>query len=180
MTKILDLHDWVFQTISRLLSPWFLPTAARFSFASVLLFFFWNSGKTKLGDDIFTPSFGAYSQILPTKIEAVGYDEELLSTFDVMIVLFGTYAEFILPAMVVIGLFTRLASLGMIGFIVMMSVVDIYGHGIDAATIGTMFDRISNGLILDQRLMWVFILLVPVINGAGPISVDYLLRKFRK
>lgn len=180
MNKILNLHDRVFQIVSDLLSPWFLPTAARFSFASVLLLFFWNSGKTKLGENIFTPSFGAYSQVFPRKIEALGYDESLLSTFDVMIVLMGTYAEFVLPALIVLGLFTRLASLGMIGFIIVMSIVDVYGHGVDAATIGTMFDRLPYGLLMDQRLLWIFILVVPVINGAGPISLDYILRRLRK
>ncbi len=53
MQSLIRLHDRVFGLVFNLLSPWFLPTAARFSFASVLLLFFWNSGKTKLGDSIF-------------------------------------------------------------------------------------------------------------------------------
>lgn len=177
MQKIFILHDRVFTLLSNALTPWLLPTAARFSFASVLLLFFWNSAKTKLGDGIFTPSFGAYVQILPSKVEAAGYDSDLLSGFDTLVVLLGTYAEFILPALVVIGLFTRLASLGMIGFIVMMSLVDITGHGVDPATVGQMFDRLPFGLIMDQRLLWIFVLLVPVLHGAGPISLDALLKR---
>ncbi len=82
--------------------------------------------------------------------------------------------------MIALGLFTRLASVGMIGFIGMMSIVDIYGHNADAATIGAMFDRLPYGLIMDQRLLWVFLLLVLVIKGGGPISLDYVLTKFRK
>jgi putative oxidoreductase len=103
-----------------------------------------------------------------------------MSGFDTLVVLLGTYAEFILPAMIALGLFTRLASVGMIGFIGMMSVVDITGHNADATTVGAMFDRLPYGLIMDQRLLWVFLLLVLVIKGGGPISLDYILTKFRK
>lgn len=176
MQKIADLHNRILLAIVEKFSPWLLPTAARFTFASVLLLFFWNSGKTKLGENIFTPSIGAYGQILPKKLEAVGYIIGNMSGLDKMIVLMGTYAEFILPALVVIGLFTRLSSLAMIGFIVVMSVVDITGHGADAITIGTMFDRVSGSLILDQRALWILMLLVLVIKGGGPLSIDRLLR----
>ena len=180
MQFILNLHDRVFTSISNILGPWFLTTAARFSFTSVTLLFFWTSGKTKIGDSIFSPSFGAYAQIFPKKFESLGYDESLMSGLDTLVVLLGTYAEFILPAMIALGLFTRLASVGMIGFIGMMSVVDIYGHNADATTIGAMFDRLPYGLIMDQRLLWVFLLLVLVTKGSGPISLDYVLTKFRK
>jgi putative oxidoreductase len=180
MQLILNLHDRIFTAIHAFFAPWFLTTAARFSFTSVTLLFFWNSGKTKIGDSIFSPSFGAYAQVFPKKFESLGYDESLMSGFDTLVVLLGTYAEFILPAMIALGLFTRLASLGMIGFIGMMSVVDIYGHNADATTIGAMFDRLPYGLIMDQRLLWVFLLLVLVIKGGGPISMDYILTKFRK
>ncbi len=180
MQFILNLHDRIFTAISNILGPWFLTTAARLTFTSVTLLFFWTSGKTKIGDSIFSPAFGAYAQIFPKKFESLGYDASLMSGFDTLVVLFGTYAEFILPAMIALGLFTRLASVGMIGFIAMMSFVDVYGHNADAKTIGAMFDRVPYGLIMDQRLMWVFLLLVLVIKGGGPISLDYILAKFRK
>lgn len=180
MKFILNLHDAVFDMVSRLFGPWFLATAARLSFASVLLLFFWNSGKTKIGANIFSPSSGAYIQIFPKRMEEFGYDTSMFSGLDTLVILLGTWAEFILPAMVVIGLFTRLASLAMIGFIGVMTIVDITGHGLDAGTIGQAFDRLPYDLIADQRLLWIFILLVPVINGAGPLSVDYILSKFKK
>ena len=176
MRKLFTLHDRIFQSISNIFLPWFIPTAARFTFASVLLFFFWNSAKTKVGDSIFSPSLGSYGQIFPKKLESVGYDISQMSGLDTLIVLMGTYAEFLLPLLVTIGLFTRLSSLGMIGFIIVMTLVDITGHNADPTTIGAMFDRISSSLILDQRLMWMFILLVLVLKGGGPLSVDRLLR----
>ena len=53
----------------------------------------------------------------------------------------GIYAGFILPVLIVAGSMTRLAALGMIGFIVVQSYVDVVFHHVDAATIGALFDR---------------------------------------
>ncbi len=175
MRKLFDLHDRIFASISNALSPWFIPTAARFTFASVLLFFFWNSAKTKL-DGPFTLSLGSYAQIFPKKLEALGYDISQVSFLDTLIVYAGTYAEFILPTLIVIGLFTRLAAVGMIGFILVMTLVDITGHDLDAATIGAMFDRHAYGLVMDQRLLWIFVLLMLVVKGGGPLSLDRLIK----
>jgi putative oxidoreductase len=81
----------------------------------------------------------------------------------------------------VLGLFTRLAALAMIGFIVVQSCVDIAFHGADAATIGAWFDHLSNAAILDQRALWVFLLMTLVVKGAGAFSLDALLaRNFAK
>ena len=96
---------------------------------------------TKLGEGIggiFSPSAGAYVQILPVQMEAAGYDESKLGLLADLVVLAGMWAEFVIPALIVLGLFTRAASLAMIGFILVMSVVDIAGHGADAATVGML------------------------------------------
>lgn len=61
----------------------------------------------------------------------------------------------------------------MVGFIFVQSIVDIAGHGVEA---GGWFDRASDGLILDQRLFWIFILMVLVLKGAGPVSLDKWLK----
>ena len=42
-------------------------------------------------------------------------------------------------------------------------------------TLGAWFDRIPDSLILDQRLFWVTLLILLVIRGAGPLSLDRLL-----
>ncbi|MFY0597607.1 MAG: DoxX family protein [Cognatishimia sp.] len=173
MNALISLHNAVFTRVDR--QDWLLPTLARFIFAAVLLLYYWNSGLTKLGDGlfgVFTPSVGAYAQIFPKALEAVSYNTSALSIFHWVIVFAGTVTEFILPALIVVGLATRIAALGMIGFVVMQSVTDIYGHGADASTIGSWFDRISDAHILDQRAFWVFVLLVLVIKGAGPLSLD--------
>ena len=176
MTALISLHNSVFSALERA-DRWLVPTLARFTFVAVLFVYYWNSGLTKLGDGlfgIFTPSLGAYAQIFPRAMEAAGYDVSQLGLFHWAVVVAGTAAEFILPILIAVGLLTRLASLGMIGFITLQSLTDIYGHGADADTIGAWFDRFSDAHIIDQRAFWVFVLLVLVIKGAGPLSLDRL------
>ncbi len=161
---------------------WLLGLVARLVFAGVLLFYFWNSAATKIGPGLFgflTISDGAYIQILPGAMEAAGYDASRLPAIpDGLIVVAGTYAEFVLPLLVVLGLFTRLSALGMMVFVLVQSVVDIIGHGADAETVGSLFDRVPDSQILDQRLLWGFLLLYLVVRGGGLVSLDGLLRRF--
>ena len=154
-----------------------LPILARLTFAGVLVMYYWNSGLTKLGDGIlgiFSPSLGAYAQIFPKAMEAVGFDVSQLGIFHWAVVTAGTIAEFVLPFLIIIGLLTRLSALGMIGFIVMQSLTDLYGHGglAHEGTLGAWFDRLPDALILDQRAFWVLCLLILVFKGAGSLSID--------
>ena len=152
-----------------------LPSLARLVFGGVLLLYFWASAVTKLGDGalgFLYPSSGAYAQVFPKAFEAVGYDTSKLSVLHWAIAVAGMWAEFVLPLLIVIGLFTRLAAIGMIGFVIVQSVVDITGHMADAATIGGWFDKVSSALILDQRALWMVVLLVLVFKGPGPLAVD--------
>lgn len=161
-------------------APEALPLAARLVFGGVLAGYFWASGLTKLGEGLaglFTPSFGAYAQIFPRALEATGYDASQFGVFHWAVVMGGTYAEFILPALILLGLFTRLAAIGMIAFIAVQSLTDIIGHGVGAETIGTWFDRASDGLIADQRAFWVLGLLILVGHGAGSLSLDRFLAR---
>ncbi len=156
-----------------------LPTLARLVFSGVLLSYFWASGLTKLGPGalgFLHPSDGAYAQIFPRALEAAGYDSSQLGLFAWVVVVAGTIAEFVLPVLIVLGLFTRLAAFGMISFIVVQSLTDIYGHGADAATIGAWFDRAPDALIMDQRALWVMLLVVLMLKGAGPLSLDRIFR----
>jgi len=156
---------------------WILPTLARFLFAAVLAVYFWISGLTKVGEGmlgIFQPSLGAYAQIFPRIMEQIGYDVDALSLYHWAAVTAGTLAEFILPVLIILGLLTRLSAIGMIGFIVVQSLTDLIGHNKwdDSLVLGAWFDAPSNSLIMDQRSLWVFLLLLLVIKGAGPLSLD--------
>ena len=152
-----------------------LPSVARLVFGGVLLLYFWSSAMTKLGDGAYRfliPSSGAYAQVFPKAFEAAGYDTAQMSVIHWAIVVAGMWAEFILPLLIVLGLFTRVAAFGMIGFVIVQSVVDVTGHMADAATIGGWFDKVSSALILDQRAMWIVLLLILVFKGPGPLALD--------
>lgn len=180
MTALTSLHNAVFARLHA--TEGLLGTTARFLFAAIFLMYFWVSGLTKLGDGffaLFSPSLGAYAQIFPRAMEAAGYDASQLSILHTLIVLVGTWAEFILPLLIVVGLLTRLAALGMIGFIAVQTLTDLIGHGVwsEPGTVGAWFDKIPNSVIMDQRALWVFLLLVLVVRGAGPLSLDHVLTR---
>lgn len=161
-------------------SPLLLSTAARLVFSAVLLFYFWASATTKLGPGVIgflMPSNGAYIQIFPQTTEGFGYDFSQFGAFHWLVVTAGTWAEFVLPLLIVLGLFTRLAALGMIGFVALQSIVDVYGHGVSGDTLGAVFDSASGALIWDQRVLWVFVLLVLVMKGGGALSLDRVLQR---
>ncbi|MBK0327628.1 DoxX family protein [Rhodobacteraceae bacterium F11138] len=178
MNTLISLHNALFDWLDRM-SGAILPTLARFTFAAVLLMYFWKSAMTKVGDGLLgllMPSDGAYVQIFPRAMEAVGYDSSQLGMFHWLIALIGMWAEFILPALVVLGLMGRLSAIGMIGFIIIQSATDIVGHGgSDPKTLGAWFDGIPDSVIMDQRLLWITVLLIIVIKGAGPLSLDRIM-----
>lgn len=181
---IVRLHDRFFGRVQALTAGWFNGFAARFAFASLLLVYYLNSGWNKLGDGLFgflSPSSGAYITILPPVMEQYGYDVSAIPFFPWhIIVLAGTWAEIVLPLLIVLGLFGRIAALGMIVFVIVQSYVDIVYLGLESKFVGAMFDRFPDAIIFDQRLLWILVLLVIVVNGPGKLSLDHLLaRRFR-
>lgn len=177
MTALISLYTRTVSALETSLAPVLIPSLARLVFAGTLLIYFWNAGLTKLGEGLrglFVLDFGAYTQILPRIFDNVGYDPSQISLFWRLVALAGTWAEFILPLLLVIGLATRLAALGMIGFVLVQSWVDIVGHGV---AMGAWFDNAADALIVDQRAFWLFLLIVLVLRGAGPVSVDALLAR---
>jgi len=176
MNALISLHNSTFEKLENIIGPW-LPTLARFTFAATLLIYFWHSARLKIGEGVFgfLDISRSYGQIFPRAFEAAGYDGSAMSTFQWLVSLTGTWAEFVLPLLIIVGLFTRLAALGMIGFIIVQSLTDIYGHM--AEKYGVWFDRFSDGVILDQRLFWFTVLMILVVRGAGPLSVDRILAR---
>ncbi len=173
MTALISTYN---NTLGKLelTSGWLTPTLARLVFAATLLVYYWNSATTKLGSGFFgflSPSDGAYVQIFPKAMEAVSYDSSQLGIFHWAIAVAGTWAEFILPALIVVGLLSRFAALGMIAFVWVQTIVDVNGHGTE---LGSYFTNAVS--LLDDRTLWSFLFAVIVINGAGPISLDRLLR----
>ena len=187
MTSAIDfltsLHGRVFGFLERLGDSWLIGLIARFAFAAVLWGYFLNSAKTKVGEGLlgfFSISSGAYYQIALPAVDAAGGDVDAVSFIPWGLMVFmGTYAEFILPLLIVIGLFSRLAALGMIGFIAVQTFVDITVHQIGAESIGALFDRFPDSVIADQRLLWIVPLTVIILKGPGLLSIDALLTRSR-
>lgn len=150
---------------------WIVPTLARVTFIAVLFVYYWNSATLKIDGSIFSASAGAFGQIFPKAAEAVLWDVNQMSFFQRTVIFFGTVAEFVLPVLLLVGLLTRLAALGMIGFVVVQTAADVLGHNVK---LGALFDHSQT--LIDERAMWIFLLLILVAKGAGPISVDKLLR----
>lgn len=177
MNRLISLHNSIFFNIGRM-GDGLLPMLTRLLFAATLLGYYWNSAGTKVWDrkgeegifDFFTLESGVYAQMFPKQFEAAGYNEANLGFLYDLIAFAGTYAEFLLPLLIMIGLFTRLAALGMIGFVVVQTFVDVTGHG---GELGMLFDKRYE--LIDERALWIFGLSVLVIKGAGLISVDRIL-----
>jgi len=57
--------------------------------------------------------------------------------------------------MIIIGFLTCLSALGMIGFIIVQSLTDLFGHGLISSSdvVGTWFDSTPDAVIMDQRLL---------------------------
>lgn len=182
ITFLKEVHVSVFRGVQSVTESWLPGLAARLIFSSVLLFYFLNAALTKVGSG-FPGSFivqgNTYAQMFPKLFESVSYDASKIAFLPYGLIAYaGTYAEFILPVLLLVGLFTRAAALGMMGFIAVMTYTDITGHG---AKVGGFFDRFQDAAIADQRLLWLFPLIYLVIHGPGMISLDAILgRIFRR
>ncbi|PKP63412.1 MAG: hypothetical protein CVT86_05270 [Alphaproteobacteria bacterium HGW-Alphaproteobacteria-8] len=154
-----------------------LSLGLRVAFALSLLPFFLASVATQI--DGFTLTDQAYFLILPQYMEAVAYDPAQISWPGHLYVALGTLAEAVLPVLLVLGLATRAAALGMVLFIVVMSVTDIWFHGVPDAVVGALLDPYPYALILDQRLIWCALLSALAVVGGGRVSFDALIGRFR-
>lgn len=176
INKLVQLHSSVFGALGRMADGWLLGLLARLTFAAVLFGYFWNSGLTKIGSGlfgIFQIQDGAYFQILGEPgMVAYEFDTANVPFYLDAIIFVGTWSEFILPVLIVVGLFTRIAAVGMMIFVIVQSYVDIAVHSVDAGTIGALFDRDSASLIMDQRTLWMFLFVTLALKGAGALSLD--------
>jgi len=169
MKALISAHNALFAPVDDRAMT-IIATLARVVFFAVLFFYFWNSAVSKIDGSIFSPSAGAFVQIFPKAAEAAVYDVTQMNVFQRIVIFFGTVTEFVLPVLLSVGLLTRLAAIGMIGFIFVQTLVDVVGHGV---ALGGLFD--TQQQLLDQRVMWTFLFLVMVIKGAGPLSLDRLI-----
>lgn len=141
----------LFISIFSCIPNWVYTTLARF----VIGLTFFNSGLTKVDDNYIILSKtkalfnDIYFQGLPLSKGVI----------DILAV-FATYAELTLPILLWIGLGARFAALGLL---IMTAVIQIF---------------VFPGSYVLHGL-WAVALLTIIVNGAGPLSLDYFIKKSR-
>lgn len=172
-----QLYNGFFGALEAITEGWFIGLFTRLTFLLTLYIYYLNSAKTKVGDGIigfFQVTDGAYIQIAGPAFEAAGYEQSGLSFPSHLMVFMGTYGEFILPILVILGLFARVGALGMIAFIFVQTYVDVTAHSV---ALGTLLNGQPSELI-DQRMFWCIPLLYITLKGPGAISLDNLLGRW--
>ena len=172
-----QLYTGFFGFLESITDGWFMGLFTRLAFLFTLYIYYLNSARTKVGDGLlgfFEVTDGAYIQIAGPAFEAAGYEQAALSFPTHLMVMMGTYGEFILPILVILGLFARVGALGMIAFVFVQTYVDVTAHGV---TLGTLFNGQPSEL-LDQRLFWCIPLLYIVLKGPGAVSLDNALGRW--
>ena len=76
----------------------------------------------------------------------------------------GTGAEIVLPVLLIAGLFTRFSAAGLL---IMTAVIQF-----------AVFDSFGDDLSNPDHYMWMLLLAVPLIKGAGVLSLDHLVLKY--
>ena len=82
-----------------------------------------------------------------------------------------------MPVLLVLGLATRIAAVGVIGLIAVTAMIDIFARNALPEVIGALFDASPDDPISDLRLPWITVLAVPAVLGGGWMSLDAVLRR---
>ena len=143
MTSVRVVYNRVAVKLDDLVSHALLATVARVSMASLFL----QSGRTKV-DGWLHVSDGAV-ELFRDEYKLPVLSPELAAHV-------AAYAEHLFPVLLVLGLFTRLSALALLG---MTTVIEVFVYP-DA---------------WPTHLSWAGLLLYLVARGAGPISMDRLL-----
>ena len=176
LTSLAGQYAGICQRAGRFFQPDICGLAARAVFAAVLAHYFLGSALSKLdGNSWLGIDDSAYFQILPTIVEFYGHDTGRIPFWPYgLTVAAGTLAELILPLLIVLGLVTRLAALGMIIFVAVQTYVDVYQFNLADEAVGAWFDRFPNAEIADQRIFWIMLFGIIMAIGPGKFSLDGL------
>lgn len=133
---------------------WFIAALARFSIAAV----FWKSGQTKIEGFKLDLINGTFEFGMPRFADAtvdLFRDEYKVPLLPVeLAALLASTAEHILPVLILVGLATRFAALGLLG---MTAVIQVFVYPDAYPTHG----------------VWAVALLYLIAKGPGPTSVDH-------
>lgn len=145
MTALVSAHDRLAALAGRLLPETLLLLVARLGIAAV----FFQSGRTKV-EGWLTITDSTY-YLFETDYKLPLLPPHLAAHM-------ATYAEHLFPILLVLGLGTRFAALGLLG---MTTVIEVFLYP-DA---------------WPTHLSWAAILLPLIAKGGGPLSLDHLLRR---
>jgi len=145
MTALVSIFNRLAELAGRLLPETMLLLVARFGIAAV----FFQSGRTKVEGWLTITDSTHY--LFETDYKLPFVPPELAAPM-------ATYAEHLFPMLLVLGLGTRFAALGLLG---MTTVIEVFVYP-DA---------------WPTHLSWAAILLPLIAKGGGAISLDRLLRR---
>jgi len=145
MTALVSIFNRLAELAGRLLPETMLLLVARFGIAAV----FFQSGRTKVEGWLTITDSTHY--LFETDYKLPFVPPELAAPM-------ATYAEHLFPILLVLGLGTRFAALGLLG---MTTVIEVFVYP-DA---------------WPTHLSWAAILLPLIAKGGGAISLDRLLRR---
>jgi putative oxidoreductase len=130
---------------------------------------FFLDGQTRIDGPVFSRTVHGFdlSVVLPMQVKADTITAFLtqyapLPVPGAIAAYLVSYAEFILPIMLLLGLGTRIAAVGML---IMTAMIQIY---------------IAPEALWTTQIYWIAILVVLISQGAGEISVDRLIRLARR
>lgn len=137
------------RVVAMLSAPWIdavMLLFVRISLAGI----FWRSGRTKVDEGSWLAVSDTAKILFEEEYKGVPLPPEFAAYM-------ATYAEHLLPALLVIGLFTRLSALGLLG---MTMVIQIF---------------VYPEAWWQVHIIWVALALVLIVRGGGKLSLDSLL-----
>lgn len=134
------------RVVAMLSAPWIdavMLLFVRISLAGI----FWRSGRTKVDEGSWLAVSDTAKILFEEEYKGVPLPPEFAAYM-------ATYAEHLLPALLVIGLFTRLSALGLLG---MTMVIQIF---------------VYPEAWWQVHIIWVALALVLIVRGGGKLSLD--------
>lgn len=152
--KIIKLAESYTQKLANIVPEWLISIALRLS----IFFVFWNSVQTKIEGGTVLGQHLFFWNVTDSTMMLFEYEYGIpLIPYNIAAYL-ATFGEFFLALGILFGLLTRLSALGLLA---MTAVIQIFVYPD----------------IWQEHLLWAGILLSILKNGAGTLSLDYLIGK---
>ncbi len=149
---VIQLHNRL-ANLFRMIPEWLVSLLARLAAASV----FWRSAQTKIaGGEWLGQNWSFWNVTESTKL-LFEYEYSVPLLPAELAAYMATFGEFFLSLILVVGLMTRLGALGLL---VMTAVIQFFVYP-DAWNV---------------HILWAALLVYLIRNGAGKLSLDYLLK----